>query len=239
MEDASPSAAETLPAMNHTQAVHFVNHGALALLLDSIVRVFQPINKILLVTPNYDDRYFIKTLFPDSLICITDIFTWDLDNLPPKYFPRFDLAISSNVLMYSHYPEKWITHILSIANLYVFQDLKYRKRSLKSPHLGVDGDSIRYTLISESTKQPSFALSGLQFSVCKYFEFEGVKNEYHNNDDPPIHICAAIAAPHKIQSTISVKDRLFAVKQDLQVFTGKNLRRLSRRLHNLFCADGN
>ena len=176
MLGADSAAVGTFQAMNQTEAVHFVNHGALALLLDSVVKAFQPINKILLVSTNYDDRYFIRKIFPDSLICITDIFTWDLNGPPPKYFPRFDLAISSNVLMYSHCHEKWITNILSITNLYVFQDLKYRKRSLNSPYMGVDGDSIRYTFVPENTKQPSFALSDLPFSVCKYFEFEGIKS---------------------------------------------------------------
>jgi hypothetical protein len=207
-----------------------VNHGALAWLLDSVVKDFQPINKILLISPHGSDRSFVRKLFPDALIIVSQIYTWDLNNPPPGNYPKVDLAISSHVQMYADNPQIWIRNILSIANLYAFQDLKYRNRSAGELGLGTDADRMRYTLNPENTKQPSCALSELPFRVHRFFEFEGIKNEHHKEDDPPIHICAAVSAGRHNPTLVSLGDVLFSFRQDLVIAVRRNLQRVSKRI---------
>lgn len=204
------------------------------MLLDAVVRDFEPINKILLISPNYDDRCFIRKIFPEALIIATDIYTWNLNDPPPRHFPRFDLAVSSNVLMYSSAPEIWISNILSITNLYVAQDIKYLKRSSRYPYLGIDGDSMRYTLATENTPQPSFALSNLSVNICKYFEFEGIRNEYHKNDDPPVHICVAMSSRDQVHTPVLISYYFLAIKQNVLIFVGKNIKRIKKRLRKRY-----
>jgi hypothetical protein len=217
--------------MNEIQTGYFVNHGALASILDSVLKEFQPINKILLISPNRSDRDFVRKLFPDALIIVSQIYTWNLNNPPPDGYPKVDLAISSHVQMHADHPEVWIRNILSIANLYVFQDLKYRNRVPGSGvRLGTDHDVMRYTLNPEKTKQPSFALSGLPFRIHKFFEFEGIKNEYHEENDPPIHMCVAISNGRRDRTRVSLRDVLFSVRQELVIFARTNAHRVSKRI---------
>lgn len=207
-----------------------MNHGALARLLEEIVPDFQPIRKILLISPSRSDRKFIQRLFPRALIIPSQIFTWDLNDPPPSHYPAVDLAISSHVQMYSADPERWIRNILSIANVYAFQDLKYRRRSANGLGFGSDGDRIRYTLKPEATAQPSFALEQLPFIVHSFFEFQGVRNELHEKDDPPIHMCAAITKGEVKRTRVTLGDVLFSLKQDAAIFARTNVNRVTRRV---------
>jgi hypothetical protein len=216
--------------VDETQTAHFVNHGALARLLDSVVKDFQPIKKILLISPHASDRHFVRKLFPDALIIVSQVYTWNLSNPPPSQYPKVDLAISSHVQMHSENPELWIRNILSIANLYVFQDLKYRRRTTSESGMGTDADRTRYTLNPENTKQPSFALSGLPFRIHRFFEFEGIKNEYHKADDPPVHMCVAVSADRRDPTRVSFGDVLFSHRQDLVVTVRTFLHRVSKRI---------
>jgi len=213
-----------------SRALDFVNHGALARLLDRVVADFPPIRKILLISPSRSDRYFVRRLFPGALIIPSQIFTWDLNNPAPAHYPKVDLAISSHVQMYAADPERWIRNILSIANVYAFQDLKYRNRSREGCGFGVDGDCMRYTLKPENTRQPSYPLERLPFRVHEFFEFEGIRNELHGKDDPPIHMCAAVSNGAGSATQVSLADVLFSLKQDAVIFTRTNVRRVSRRL---------
>jgi len=94
--------------------------------------------------------------------------------------------------MYSKSPGTWIENILKITENFVFQDVKYRKRSEVAPYLGSDGDETRYALKSGNYQQPTFALSNLPSKQITYFEFAGIPNQCHTDNDPPIHICAAV-----------------------------------------------
>ena len=201
--------------MDRIQMLQYVNHAALARLIESLDPVPRAVRKILLISPNEEDYRFIRRVFPGTRIFASFINDWNLNDPPPRRFPKVDLACSSNVLMYSNDPERWISNIVSIASLYIFQDVKYRKRSAEvSNHLGTDGDCMRYTLNPEKTEQPSFALSAVRHHVERYFEFEGIGNDFHSKEDPPIHICAAISAHTQNEYNPESSDFLFSLEHN-------------------------
>jgi hypothetical protein len=216
--------------MRRSAALDFVNHGALARLLHAVLADRAPVRKILLISPSRADRYFVGRLFPGALIIPSQIFTWNLNDPPPTRYPKVDLAIASHVQMYAADPERWIRNILSIADVYAFQDLKYRKRSRQGLGFGVDGDCIRYTLKPEATRQTSYVLERLPYRIEHFFEFEGVPNELHTKDDAPVHVCAALSNGSHPAPPVSFSDVFFTLQQQAVIFARTNLGRLSRRL---------
>jgi|GEM_PF-6544099 len=205
--------------MDKIQALQYVNHGALSkAILDSREKMLN-IESILLLSPGPSDYKFIKSLFPNAHIAAAFVCDWNLENSPPSDFIQFDLVIASNVMMYSTSPEKWIENILKNTSIFIFQDLKYRKRSEAPPYLGLDGDATRYALTQGNHQQPTYFLANLTVQPKIYFEYSGVSNEFHEENDPPIHICATIFSdvfPASQQHT-SFKKTIFFMRYGFQV----------------------
>ncbi len=214
--------------MDQTQILQFVNHGSLARLIEAVGDDRLMVKKVLLIAPSKDDFAFVKRVFPSSLIFVSYLDDWDLNSAPPRNFPTVDVAISMNVLMYSDDPAKWISNILLISNRFIFLDIKYRKRSSGPFALGEDGDRFRYSLHPESTsRQPTFALSSTGYAIEQYLEFQGARNEFHDIDDPPIHICASITADISKPVTIQFSDRVFLLGHNFFI---ARLRTIPRRI---------
>jgi len=180
--------------MDQTQILQFVNHGAMAKALFDYRSAILHARSILLLSPSLDDYRFVRKIFPGSSIGACFESDWNLDEPPPTNFIGFDLVLAFNVLMYSRDPSKWIENILKITKNFVFQDVKYRKRSEVAPYLGSDGDETRYALKSGNYQQPTFPLSDLPNEPTVYFEYAGIPNQCHTDIDLPIHVCAAIHA---------------------------------------------
>lgn len=166
--------------------------------------------KILLLSPSLFDVQLIRKIFPGSSIYVALFEDWNLNDMPPNGIGSFDLAIASNVFMYSENPRAWFSNLLETANIVVLQDIKYRKRSNKFPYLGLDADKVRYTnklnnYFNVEPNQPTFELCQLSnVEIVYYNEYDGALNEYHSIVDIPIHIVVVIK---KIKSNYSGKNK--------------------------------
>jgi hypothetical protein len=119
--------------------------------------------------------------------------TWDL-NAPPPEEIECDIVICHNVLMYSPAPSYWIKNIRSKCNLFIFQDVAFRRRSLSPPFLGLDCDNIRYRREEQNNPniQPTYILNRENI-LLYYSEYLGLPNHFHDiAKDLPVHIVCAI-----------------------------------------------
>jgi hypothetical protein len=180
----------------------------------SILRDIE-VEKVLLLSPNLYDYRFWKSNIPCARFTVSTIRDWNLDfdfnasKLKKRLlFSKclnshkiFDLVIAQNVFMYLGDPEKSIQHISKISNYLLFQDLKFRKRSLHSPYFGEDGDQSRYSIYTTSTMHQHTHKLGLILeakNIVFQLEYEGEGNEFHLNSDPPIHLLALVKFKSKV-----------------------------------------
>lgn len=176
--------------LNKVKLLEINNHAAIARALDEINISGLQQGPVLLLSPSFADYKFVKSIFKNVEILTIFQDLWDLNQTPPKWLPHFGLSIASNVMMYSTNIDSWVTNICSISNLFIFQDLIYRKRDNLSPYLGNDGDSKRFELLMRSDGEV-LGVEGIVSSNWVHgFEFQGITNEHHQYGDFPRHFVA-------------------------------------------------
>lgn len=171
--------------------------------LDELTRAEPSVRKVLLISPVGDDYRFIRQHFPQFDLYITEIHDWNLDEPSPLRLGEFDLAIASNVMMYSRSPQRWIDHILEVSRHFAIQDLVYRKRGATPPYLGDDMEAVRYCHSGRgvSTSFPSpFDLNDVRQPLRYFKAFAGGLNEFHAPGDVPVHFVAIISRPPEAQT---------------------------------------
>lgn len=165
--------------------------------LDELLSNDATIRKVLLISPVVEDYQFIRRHYPHFKLYITQIHDWNLNDPCTLKLGRFDLAIASNVMMYSHAPQRWIDHVLGISRYFAMQDLVHRKRSAQAPYLGTDKDAVRYCHsgrgVSTTFPEP-FDLAALTQPLVYFTTYEGGLNEFHGKDDAPVHCMVIISA---------------------------------------------
>lgn len=179
--------------LNKVKLLDTNNHAAIARALDEIYNSELPQGPVLLLSPSFADYKFVKSILKNvkTLAIFQDL--WDLNQTPPVWLPRFGLSIASNVMMYSPNSDLWVSNICSTTNLFIFQDLIYRKRDIVSPYLGNDGDSVRYELVLRSDSKV-VGVKGITASNWVHgFEFQGISNEFHQSGDFPRHFVAVFS----------------------------------------------
>lgn len=191
--------ASTAEKMDHAmlEQIGSINRAELKKGIDKMLEGYPDTRKVLLISPIVDDYQFIKRHYPQFDLYITQIGDWNLDRPCPLRLGQFDLAIASNVMMYSHSPQTWVDHVLGVARCFVMQDVVYRKRSATAPHLGTDQDAVRFCFRERAvvTSFPTpFDLGSLRQKLLYFASFTGGLNGFHSPQDPPIHLVAAIAA---------------------------------------------
>jgi hypothetical protein len=172
-----------------------VNRAELKKAIDHLVHLHPGVHKVLLISPNVDDYQFIRHHYPRFDLYITQIGDWDLNQPCTLRLGSFDMAIASNVMMYSHLPQLWIDHVLAISKYFIAQDLIYRKRSSVPPYLGTDQDAIRFCHSGRSISTPfpaPFDLNSLRQPLAYFVTFQGGGNEFHRAGDPPQHMVMTI-----------------------------------------------
>ena len=182
-----------------------INLQELKTSLDELLRTDPSVRKVLLISPVGDDYRFIHQHFPQFDLYITEIHDWNLDERCQLRLGAFDLAIASNVMMYSRDPQLWIDHILEVSRYFAVQDLVYRKRSAKPPYLGDDMEAVRYCHSGRgvSTSFPTpFDLNNVQQPLRYFKTYAGGMNEFHEPGDTPVHFVAIISTPEG--QTVSV-----------------------------------
>jgi hypothetical protein len=183
--------------MNRTMLhlIGSINRGELKKAIDHLIHSHPDVRKVLLISPIVDDYQFIHRNYPQFDIYITRIDDWDLNHPCALQLGIFDLAIASNVMMYSHDPQRWIDHVLAVSRYFLAQDLVYRKRGSAPPFLGSDQDAMRYCHSGRSISTPfpsPFDLNTVRQHFVYFEVFQGGGNEFHQPDDPPMHMVMTV-----------------------------------------------
>jgi hypothetical protein len=176
-----------------------INRAELKKGLDALLARYPSASKVLLISPIVEDYQFIRAHYPQFDLYITQIGDWNLDQPCTLKLGTFDVAIASNVMMYSRHPQTWVDHVLAVARHFVFQDVVYRKRSAAHPHLGTDQDAVRYCLTARSvtTSFPTpFDLDQLTQKLFYFASYKGGLNSFHSPQDPPVHLVAVVESDH-------------------------------------------
>jgi hypothetical protein len=177
--------------------------------LENILHNFSELNRfrnarILLISPNLADYRFWKKMMPSADVIVSTKNLWDLNKkfgnsllflkLSPKEFDNhskvFDLVIAQNVFMYLANGEDATKNIAEISDYLFLQDITYRRRNMSDNGYGLDGDVSRYALYPQSNAiQKPIQISSIvnNCSILFQYEYEGYPNQYHSNQDLPIH----------------------------------------------------
>lgn len=137
------------------ERVDAVNHAALGRALAWLganFRFDEP--EVLLVSPHRANVRFVRQAWPQARLAIATIDDWNLDMPAPPGIGRFDLVVASNVLHYSRDPKGWIDHLGQVSRFVVLQDLIDRRRGDVPPHLGADGDAVRFAYARMNEASP-------------------------------------------------------------------------------------
>ncbi len=177
------------------------NHAALARALSWWQkRQAAPPAQVLLLSPNRHDVLFIARLWPAARLIIVTRREWDLNQPPALGVGPFDLTIASNVFHYSSAPQLWARHVLMISPCLVLQDLIDRRRGPMPPHLGSDGDIMRYSYSGDLQAKANSPLPQA-FDLARmtpppvYFEaFEAAGSASDDARSPARHFCAVLLA---------------------------------------------
>ena len=187
-------------ALRETEVDH-LNHAALDRALAWLEREHpQARPSVLLLSPHRHNVRFIARRLPHARLTILTRRQWDLNQPAASRLGRFDWAIVSNVLHYSHEPQRWVDHVLAVAGVLVIQDLVDRRRAEAAPHLAADGDAMRYAHSARgvvSRFAGAFDLARLRPPPAYFEAFDGALNALHSADDPPRHFAAVVVPSHR------------------------------------------
>jgi len=175
-----------------------INHRALAAAIDHLIDVHVPGErplKLLLVSPHQRDWEFLRVKFPGATLRISTRAHWDLSKPFSAAF-HFDIVVASNVFHYASAPEVWFDNVLEHTDYLVLQDLVSRRRAGKYPHLGADGDAMRYCFSRRQVTSDfpgAFDLNRIEDRILWFQAYAGGRNELHPSPSPaPQHFAAIV-----------------------------------------------
>lgn len=192
--------------MRVSKSVHLVDLEAvdeLRLTLKSL-----QVRSVLLVSPNFYQMQYWRSLFCYSDIFLCDINFWDLQRpFPCAFHPipdneeleenlkLFDLVIAQNVFMYVKDPFSAIQNVRLVTHHLMIQEPSYRIRSSSSTGLGIDGDVNRFDMNSQQHRGHILSIKQLFLGeVIKILkEYKGGLNHFHDIFDPPRHLIALVS----------------------------------------------